>query len=177
MAAERSSVIDTAKAGTVAMLTTVTTYSSCEPGSAAPPPTTATCFVIDSCWALPTTTTVGSGPVAGLPSPSVSRLGTWLLRTTAWLLMIVPPGTPAFTCRLYWTTALRPGLSVPPAAPGSGGVRSLELIGMPAVSGATPPSGRPTGRPFRVVESATYVVFAGTASVTTAPVVGTAPLL
>ena len=32
-------------------------------------------FVIESCWPTPTTTTVGSGPVAGLPSPSVSRFG------------------------------------------------------------------------------------------------------
>ena len=32
-------------------------------------------LVIVSCCALPTTTTVGSGPVAGLPSPSVSRFG------------------------------------------------------------------------------------------------------
>ena len=35
---------------TNATLTTRTMYSSCEPGSAAPPPTTETCFVIVSCW-------------------------------------------------------------------------------------------------------------------------------
>ena len=52
----RSSVITTLKAGTSAMFWTVTVYSSVAPGSAAPPPTTATCFVISSCWSAPTTT-------------------------------------------------------------------------------------------------------------------------
>ena len=50
-------------AGTVATFTTRTVYSSCDPGSAAPPPTTATDLVITSCWPSPTTTIVGSGPV------------------------------------------------------------------------------------------------------------------
>ena len=40
-------------------------------------------------------------------------------------------------------------------APGNGGVRSPELSGTPAASGAVPPSGWPTGSPLRVVESAT----------------------
>ena len=65
----------TLMAGSAAMFVAFTTYSSCAPGTAAPPPTTVTCFVIESCWPTPTTTTVGSGPVAGLPSPSVSRFG------------------------------------------------------------------------------------------------------
>ena len=37
-------------AGSDAMFVALTTYSSVEPGSAAPPPTTVTCFVIESCW-------------------------------------------------------------------------------------------------------------------------------
>ena len=45
-----SSVMTTLVAGTAAMFVTRTTYSSAEPGSAAPPPTTVTCFVIESCW-------------------------------------------------------------------------------------------------------------------------------
>src|SRR5262245_62977657 len=145
------------------MFVTVTRYSSSEPGSAGPPPTTTTCFVIVSCCASPTTTTVGSGPVAGLPSPSVSRSGASLLPTTAWLLISVPPGTPAFTSSRNWITALWPASSAP--------------IAMPAASGETPPSGCPTGAPFSVVVFATYVVFAGTESVTTRPVTGTAPWL
>ncbi len=38
-------------------------------------------------------------------------------------------------------TVLWPTLSVPPPGPGSGGVRSDELIPMPATSGETPLSG------------------------------------
>jgi hypothetical protein len=122
-----SSVITTPDAGTEAMFVTRTRYSSVEPASAGPPPTTTTCLVIESCCPFPTTTTVGSGPVAGLPSPSVSSVGTWSLRTVAWLLITVPPGTPAFTWRLNSTTALWPGAIVP--------------ITTPATSGETPPSG------------------------------------
>ncbi len=151
-------------------------YSSCAPGSAGPPPTTITCLVIWSCWPSPTTTTVGSGPVVGSPSPSVRRSGSPVLRTTAWLLMIVPPGTPSSTRRLYSTTAVWSELIVPAPAPGRGGVRFEELIGMPATSGHTPPSGWPTARPFSVVVFATYVVFAGTTSESTTPVAATAPL-
>ena len=44
------------------MFVTLTRYSSCPPGSAIPPPTTKTCFVIRSCCATPTTTTVGWKP-------------------------------------------------------------------------------------------------------------------
>ncbi len=65
------------------MFVTRTRYSSVEPASTGPPPTTVTCFVIASCWALPTTTTVGSGPVAGLPSPSVRVVGTSFVFTIA----------------------------------------------------------------------------------------------
>ena len=94
-------MITTLRAGTAATFTTVTRYSSCAPGTAAPPPTTETCFVMESCWPAPTTTTVGSGPVAGLPSPSVSRSGSSTLSTTAWLLMMVPAGVPELTRRSY----------------------------------------------------------------------------
>jgi hypothetical protein len=76
---------------------------------------------------LPTTTTVGSGPVDGLPSPSVSNAGTSLVRTVAWLRMIVPAGVPLFTRRLNVITALECGESVPSPAVGRGGVRSVEL--------------------------------------------------
>jgi hypothetical protein len=48
---------------------------------------------------------------------------------------------------------------------------------MPDASGDTPPSGCPTGSPFRVSESGTQVVFAGTASVSTTPVAGIDPWL
>ena len=48
-----------------------------------------------------------------------------------------------------------PGDSTPSAAPGSGGVRSVELMSMVLNSGNAPPSGWPTGSPFSVVESAT----------------------
>src|SRR5258705_426295 len=113
--------------------------------------------------APPTTTIVGSGPVAGLPSPSVSRFGVSFVVTVAWLLITVPFATPAFTWRLKPTTALWPG--------------AISGIGIPAESGATPPSGWPNGAPFSVVELATYVVFAGTLSVSTIPVAGTAPVL
>ena len=95
--AARSSVITTFVAGAVAMLATKTVYSSCEPGSAAPPPTTVTSFAIESCWPPPTTTTVGSGPVAGLPSPSVRTFGSSAVVTRAWFVMSVPAGVPAFT--------------------------------------------------------------------------------
>ena len=136
------------------MLVTRTTYSSGEPASAGPPPTTATCFVIVSCCALPTTTTVGSGPVAGLLSPSVSRSGA-AVSTKPWLLISVPARTPASTCTWNTMTAVWPTERIPPPGPGSGGVRSDELIGMPATSGETPPSGCPTARPFKVVLFAT----------------------
>ena len=145
----------TYSAGTAAMLVTVTTYSSSAPGTAGPPPTTATCLVIESCWPAPTTTTVGSGPVAGLPSPSVSRFGTSTVSTTAWLLISVPVATPSLTRRSNCSTAEAPAEIVPAPAPGSGGVRSEELILMPAASGEAPPSGWPTGSPFSSVESAT----------------------
>jgi hypothetical protein len=36
-------------AGIGAMFVTLTTYSSVAPASAAPPPTTVTCFVIETC--------------------------------------------------------------------------------------------------------------------------------
>ena len=130
-------------------------YSSVEPASAGPPPTTATPFVMRSSCKLPTTTTVGSGPVAGLPSPSVSLLGTSALVTTAWFAMTVPGGTPSFTRKSNCTTAISPPASVPAPGPGSGGVRPAELRSMPATSGETPPSGWPTGKPFKVSESAT----------------------
>src|SRR5262245_32154440 len=164
-------------AGTAAMFVTRTRYSSWPPASAAPPPTTATCLVMVSCWALPTTITVGSGPVVGSPSPSVGSGGSWTVLTTPWLLISVPAGTPALTCTSNVITALAPTESVPPPGPGSGGVRSDELIPMPATSGETPPSGCPTASPFRLVVFATYVVFVGTASVKTALVAGTAPVL
>ncbi len=137
------------------MLVTVTAYSRVAPGSAGPPSTTTTSLAIASCWASPTTTTVGSGPVAGLPSPSVSRSTRPSLATTAWLLINVPGGTPASTCRSNCTTADSPGDKVPSPAAGSGGVRSAELIATPAASGNTPPSGCPTGSPFSVSVSAT----------------------
>ncbi len=75
--------------------------------------------------------------------------------TRAWFVMSVPAGVPAFTSRSKVTTAEAPMESWPSPASGSGGVRSLELIGMPVTSGEMPPSGWPTGRPFRVSESAT----------------------
>ena len=153
-------------------LVTSTTYSSVAPAIAAPPPTTATSFVIRSSCRLPTTTTVGSGPVAGLPSPSVSKFGSSALATVAWFAITVPGGTPSFTRRSNCTTAISPADSVPAPAPGSGGVKFDELTSTPATSGDTPPSGRPTGWPFSVIESATYVVFAGTESRSTACVIG-----
>ena len=137
------------------MFTTLTRYSSVEPGSAGPPPTTRTCFVIESCCTAPTTTTVGWAPFPGLPSPSVSRLGCPVLVTTAWLLISVPAGVPALTRRSYWRVAVAPGEIVPAPGPGSGGVRSDELMLMPEASGATPPSGCPTGSPFNCVVFAT----------------------
>src|SRR5439155_5927619 len=145
----------TLKAGTAAVFTTVTTYSSCAPGMAGPPPTTETWFEIESCWPAPTTTTVGCGPFAGLPSPSVSRLGCPVLVTTAWLLIRVLAGVPGSTRRSYCRVAAAPGEIVPAPGPGSGGVRSDEEMLMPEASGATPPSGCPTGRPLRSVVFAT----------------------
>src|SRR5204863_2296013 len=157
--------------------TTPTTYSSVAPATAGPPPTTETCFVIRSCCRSPTTTTVGSGPVAGLPSPSVSTFGTSALETAAWFEITVPGGTPSFTRRSNCTTAVPSADSVPAPGPGSGGVRSCELTSMPAISGDTPLSGRPTASPFSVIESATYVVFAGTTSRSTTCVTGDWALL
>ncbi len=170
-----SSRSTTSYAGTVPTFVTTTLYSSVAPAIAGPPPTTATNFVILSVCRLPTTTTVGSGPVAGLPSPSVSTFATSALVTVAWFEITVPGGTPSFTRRSNCTTAISPGESVPP--PGSGGGRFVELTSKPAISGDTPASGRPTGRPLSVIESATYVVFAGTTSRSTACVIGNWPLL
>ena len=150
-----------------------TTYSSVAPASAGPPPTTETFFVILSSCRLPTTTTVGSGPVAGLPSPSVKRFGSSAVSTTAWFAITVPGGTPSLTRRSNCTMAIWPADSVPAPAAGSGGVKFDELTSTPATSGDTPPSGRPTGKAFSVIESATYVVFAGTKSRSTACVTGT----
>ena len=132
-----------------------TVYSSVAPGVAAPPPTTTTSLVMPRRCTPPTTTTVGSGPVAGLPSPSVSRSGRSAVPTTAWLLMSVPEGVPAFTRSSKVSTADCPAVSVPAPALGSGGVRSDELMSRPAASGKAPPSGWPTGSPFSRVESAT----------------------
>src|SRR5947207_3350959 len=160
----------TLKAGTAAMFRTVTRYSSVEPGSAGPPPTTTTCFVIESCCTAPTTTTVGWAPLPGLPSPSVSRFGCPVLVTTAWLLIRVPAGVPGLTRRSYWRTAVAAGEIVPAPGPGGGGGRAEELMLMPEASGATPPSGCPTGRLFSRVVFARYVVLAGTVSVRTTPV-------
>ena len=84
---------------------TCTTYSSVAPASAGPSPTTLTFFVILSSCRLPTTTTVGSGPVAGLPSPSVSRSGNSAVSTTAWFTITVPGGTPSLTRRSNCTMA------------------------------------------------------------------------
>ena len=64
--------------------------------------------------------------------------------------MSVPAGTPALTRMSNCTTADWSGASVPCPAPGSGGVRSDELMFTPAISGETPPSGWPTGNPFSV---------------------------
>src|SRR5262245_6365760 len=164
----------TVRAGTNPTLTTFTTYSSVAPASAAPPPTTVTCLVMASCWMAPTTTTVGSGPVAGLPSPSVRMFGSSTVSTTAWLLITVPAGVPGLTRSSNTSTPAAPGEIVPAPAPGSGGVMLDELMLMPEASGETPPSGWPTGNPFKSVEFATYVVFAGTPSVRTTPVAGMA---
>ena len=112
-------------------------------------------MVIESCWASPTTTTVGSGPVAGSPSPSVSRSGSSVLPTTAWLEISVPAGVPGSTRRSNCRTAVAPAETVPAPTAGNGGVRSDELTSMPEASGDAPPSGWPTGRPFNSVESAT----------------------
>src|SRR5512143_2158099 len=172
-----SSLMTTAYAGTAPMFTACTTYSSVAPAIAGPPPTTDTAFVIRSVCTLPTTTTVGSGPVAGLPSPSVSTLRSSALDTVAWFVISVPGGTPALTRRSNCTVAISPGDTVPAPAAGNGGVRFDELTSRPAISGDTPPSGRPTGRPFSVIESATYVVFAGTTSRSTTCVDGSLPLL
>ena len=60
------------------------------PRAPGPPPTTATFFVMRNCCTLPTTTTVGSGPVAGLPSPSVGRRGSSAVKTAAWFVISVP---------------------------------------------------------------------------------------
>ena len=97
--------------------------------------------------------------------------------TTAWFVISVPAGVPASTSRSNSITALWPGLIVPPPGPGSGGVWSAEAIPIPAASGELPPSGVPTGRPFSCSESATQVVFAGTASTSVAAVAATGPLL
>ena len=148
-------MITTLIAGTAAMFVTVTRYSSVAPGRAGPPPTTKTCFVIDSCWTAPTTTTVGCAPFPGFPSPSVRRFGSSTLSTTAWLTISVPAGVPRLTRRSNWRTPEAPGEIVPAPGPGSGGVRSDEEILMPEASGETPPSGWPTGSPFNRVESAT----------------------
>ena len=172
-----SSRITTWYAGTVPAFVTSTVYSSVAPGIAGPPPTTPTCFTILSVCRLPTTTTVGSGPVAGLPSPSVSTFGSSALETVAWFEITVPGGTPSFTRRSNWTMAVWPGDTVPAPGAGSGGVRFDELTSMPAIIGDTPPSGRPTASPFSVIESATYVVFAGTTSRSTTCVIGDRPLL
>src|SRR5882672_3272260 len=172
-----SSRITTAYAGTVPLFVTVTVYSSVLPARAGPPPTTPTSVTILSICRSPTTTTVGSGPVAGLPSPSVKRSGISAVSTTAWFAITVPGGVPSFTRRSNCTTAIWPPDSVPAPGPGSGGVKFDELTSTPATSGDTPPSGRPTGWPFNVIESATYVVFAGTESRSTAFVIGPTPLL
>src|SRR5262249_11832253 len=103
---------------------------------------------MESCWPEPPTTTFGWAPVAGYLSPSVSRLGCTVLVTTDWLLIRVPAGVPGSTRSSYVRTAAAPGEIVPAPGAGSGGVRSDELMLMPEASGARPPSGRPTGRPF-----------------------------
>ena len=110
------------------MFVACTTYSSVAPASAGPPPTTATLFVIRSCCTSPTTTTVGSGPVAGLPSPSVKqvrqldRVDDGLVRDQrARRHTVVDEQIERHDGRLPV------GVSVPCPAPGSGGVRSVEL--------------------------------------------------
>ena len=162
-----SSRITTSYAGSVPTFVACTTYSSVAPASAGPPPTTETFFVMRSSCRLPTTTTVGSGPVAGLPSPSVKRFGSSAVSTTAWFAITVPGGTPSLTRRSNVTMADWPAVNVP-GLPRQRRRQFDELTVTPATSGDTPPSGAPTGWPFSVIESATYVVFAGTVSRSTA---------
>ena len=64
-----------------------------------------------------------------------------MLLTTAWLLITVPAGVPPLTSRSNVSTAAAPGEIVPAPDPGSGGVRSDELMSIPEASGETPPSG------------------------------------
>ena len=97
--------------------------------------------------------------------------------TRAWFVISVPEAVPASTIKSKVTTAEAPRESWPSPVSGSGGVRSLELIGIPTASGELPPSGWPTGSPFSVSESATQVVFAGTASCSIVCVAMAAPLL
>ena len=110
-----SSRITTAMTGRVPTFVACTTYSSVAPASAGPPPTTETLFVMRISCRLPTTTTVGSGPVAGLPSPSVKRSGSSAVSTTAWFAITVPGGVPSLTRRSNVTTAVWPGMTVPAA--------------------------------------------------------------
>ena len=148
-------------AATLPILETRTRYSSCPPASAGPPPTTATCLVIESNCALPTAISVGWSPLASMPSASVNSAGSSLLSTLPWLLMIVPdvaagPGaltTPSFTVTSKLTTAMPPVDSVPLPVVGNGGVRSDELTSIPPASGETTPPGGPNGIPFKLALS------------------------
>ena len=125
------------------------------PGSAGPPPTTVTCFVIESCWPAPTTTTVGSGPVAGLPSPSVSRFGSSTLSHHGLVADQRAGRRAGIDAQVELEDRRGSGRDRAGARTGSGGVRSDELMLMPEASGETPPSGWPTGSPLSIVESAT----------------------
>ena len=78
----------------------------------------------------------------------MSWLGSSVLATLPWLLMTVPPTTPAFTRASKVITALERGAMVPLAADG-------EFTRRPAASGDVPPSGRATGVPLSVTESVT----------------------
>ncbi len=92
--------------------------------------------------------------------------------TVAWLEILVTPVEIASTLTVNRTTALEPPSTTPGFAPGL----CTSVAGEVREYGMTP-AGSATATPLSVVESGTYVVFAGMTSETVAPTEGILPRL
>ncbi len=125
----------------------------------------ATVFSASTTGTLPTTSMVGSSTSA-VPGSSDGCCGNTPLPAPAplkkpWLEITVPLTAVMLTTTSKVMVATLLAAASVSARKKPAVVSSGALINMPEASGDTPLSGWPTGRPFKVTVSATYVVLAG----------------